>query len=69
MGDKRSAYKVLVGRPEERRLVGRPRRKLEYNIKMYFSRSGMGKIGLTDLAHDRDRWLALLNAVLNLRAS
>jgi hypothetical protein len=66
MGEKRDAYRILVGRPEERRPLGRPRRRWDDNIKMDLQevRWGMDWI---ELAEDRDRWRALVNAVTNFR--
>jgi hypothetical protein len=55
---------VLVGKPEGKGPLWRPRRRWEDNIKMDFQSGGMGWI---ELAQDRDRWRALLNAVMNLR--
>jgi hypothetical protein len=54
------------GRPEGRRPLGRPRRRWEDNIKMYFQEVGCG-VDWIELAQDRDRWRAVVNAVMNLR--
>jgi hypothetical protein len=67
MGEKRSAYRILVGRPEGRRPLGRPRRRWEDNIKMDLQDVGWGGIDWIELAHDKDRWRAVVNAVINLR--
>jgi hypothetical protein len=64
MGEKRGAYRILVGRPEGRRPLGRPRRRWEDNIKMYLQEVGWG-MDWIELAHDRDRWRAVVNAVMN----
>jgi hypothetical protein len=66
MGEKRGAYRTLVGRPEGRRPLGRPRRRWEDNIKMDLQELGWG-VKWIELAQDRDRWRALVNAVKNLR--
>jgi hypothetical protein len=66
MGEKRGTYRILVGRPEGRRPLGRPRRRWEDNIKMDLQDVGWG-MDLIELAQDRDRWRALVNAVMNLR--
>jgi len=60
-------YRVLDGRPEARRLLGRPRSMWEDNIKMTLQEVGWEDMDLIDLAQDRDRWRALVNAVMNLR--
>jgi hypothetical protein len=67
VGEKRGAYRILVGRPEGRRPLGRPRHRWEDNIKMYIQKVGWG-MDWIDLAQDRDRWRALVNAVMNVRA-
>jgi hypothetical protein len=66
MGEKRGAYRILVGRPEVRRPLGRPRRRWEDNIKMDLQEVGWG-IHWIELSQDTDRWRALVNAVMNLR--
>jgi hypothetical protein len=67
MGGKRGAYRILVGRPEGRRPLGRPRRRWEDNIKMDLQDMGCGGMDWTELAQDRDRWRAVMNVVMNLR--
>jgi hypothetical protein len=60
-------YRVLVGKPEGKRPLGRPRRRWEDNIKMNLQEVGCGSMDWNGLAHDRDSWRALVNAVMNLR--
>jgi hypothetical protein len=67
MGEGRGAYRILVGRPEGRRSPGRPRLRWENNIKIYIEEVGWGYVDWIDMAQDRDRWRALVNAVMNLR--
>ena len=67
MGDTRGAYRVLVGRPERKKALGRPRRKREDNIKMGIQEMGWGNMDWIDMAQERDRWGAVVNAVMNLR--
>jgi hypothetical protein len=67
MEEGRGAYRILVGRPEERRPLGRPRRRWEDNIKMDLQEVGRESVDWIDMAQDRDRWRALVNAVMNLR--
>jgi hypothetical protein len=63
----RGAYNILVGRPEGRRPLGRPNRKLEDNIKMNLRETGFRNVDWIHWAQDRDRWRALVNTVMNLR--
>jgi hypothetical protein len=67
MEEVRSAYNILVGRPEGRRPLGRPRRRWEGNIKMDLREIGFGDMDWINWTHDRDRWRALVNTVMNLR--
>jgi hypothetical protein len=67
MSEKGGVYSVLVGKPEGKRPLGRPRRRWEDNIKMDLQEVGCGGMDWTDLAQDRDRWRAIVNAVINLR--
>jgi hypothetical protein len=67
MGEVRGAYNILVGRPEGRRPLGRPRRRWEDNIKMDLREIGFGDVEWIQWAQDRDRWWALVNTVMNLR--
>jgi hypothetical protein len=66
IGEKRNAYRLLVGKPEGKRLLGRPRRRWIDNIRMYLKEVGWGDVDWIDLAQDRNRWKALVNSVLNL---
>ena len=67
MGEKRRAYRVLVGKPEEKRPLGRPRRRWVDNIRMDLQEVGGGYVDWIGLAQDRDRWRTLVTAVMNLR--
>ena len=67
MGEGRGVYRVLVGKPEGKRPLGRPRRRWEDNIRMDLQEVGLGYEGWIGLAQDRDRWRALVCAVRNLR--
>ena len=66
MGEERGLYKVLVGKPEGRRLLGRPRRRW-VDIRMDLQEVGCGYMDRIGLAQDRDRWRTLVSAVMNLR--
>jgi hypothetical protein len=67
MGERRGVYRVLVGKSEGERPLGRPRGRWEDNIKMDLQEVGCGGMDWIELAQDRDRWWALVNAVMNLR--
>jgi hypothetical protein len=67
MGEKRNAYRLLVGKPEGKRPLGRPRRRWVDNITMNLGEVGWGDVDWIGLAEDRNRWRALVNSVLNLR--
>jgi hypothetical protein len=67
MGEKRNVYRLLVGKPEGKRPLERPRRRCVDNIKMDLGEVGWGDVDWIDLAMDRNRWRALVNSVLNLR--
>jgi len=67
MGARRGVYSVLVGKPEGKRPLGRPRRRWEGNIKIDLREVGCGDMGWIYLFQDRDRWRALVKAVMNIR--
>ena len=67
MGERRGVYRILVGKPEGKRPLGRPRRRWEDNVKMDLQEVGCGGMAWIELAQDRDRWWALVDAVMNLR--
>jgi hypothetical protein len=67
MGENRNAYRLLVGKPEAERPIGGPRRRWIDNIRMDPVEVGWGGVDWIALAQDRDRWRALVNAVMNLR--
>ena len=69
MGDRGGVFRVLVGKPERKRPFGRPRLRWKDNIKMDLQEVGCGVMDWMELAQDRDRWRALVNAVMNLRVS
>ena len=60
-------YRVLVGKPEGKRPLGRTRRRWEDNIKMDLQEVGCGGMDLIELAQDRDRWWSFVNVVMNFR--
>ena len=66
MGKRLGAYRYWVGKLERKRPLGRPRRRWEENIKMDLQEVGCGGMEWIELAQDRDRWRALVNAVMNL---
>jgi hypothetical protein len=65
---KRNAYRILVGTPEGKRPLGRPRRRWVDNIKIDLREIGGGGMDWIHLAQDRDQWKALVNTAINLRA-
>ena len=65
--ERRGVYRVLVRKPEGKRPLGRPRHRWEDNIKMDLQEVGCGFMYWIELAQDRDRWRALVNAAMNLR--
>ena len=67
MGEERGVYRVLVGKPEGKRPLGRPRRRWVDNIRMDLQEVGCGYMDWIGLAQDRDRWRKLVSAVMNLR--
>jgi transposase len=67
IGEKRNAYRVLLGKPEGKRPLGRPRRRWEDNIKMDLRDVGGSGMDWIDLALDRDKWKTVVNTVMNLR--
>jgi hypothetical protein len=67
MGEERKVYKVLVGKPEGKRPRGRPRRRWEYGIRTDHREIGLEGVDWIRLAEDRDRWRAIVSAVMNLR--
>jgi len=67
MGEERGVYRVLVGKPEGKRPLGRPRRRWVDNIRMNLQEVGCGYMDWIGLAQDRDRWRTLVSEVMNLR--
>ena len=67
MVERKGVYRILVGKPEGKILLGRPKRRWEDNIKMDLQEVGCGGMDWIDLAQDRERWRALVNAVMNFR--
>ena len=67
IGEGRGVYRVLVGKPEGKNPLARPRRRWEGNIKMDLQEVGCGGMDWIELAEERDRWRSLVNAVMNLR--
>jgi hypothetical protein len=67
MGEERTAYRILVGMPEGKRLLGRARRRWVDNIKMDLRETGWDGTDWIELAQNRDQWRALVNTVMNFR--
>jgi len=67
MGERRGVYRVLVGKPDGKMTLGRLKPRWEDNIKMDLQEVGCGDMDWIELAQDRDRWRAFVNAVMNLR--
>jgi hypothetical protein len=67
MGEKRNAYKILVGKPEGKRPLVRPRRRWVDNIKMDLREIGLDGVEWMDMAQDKEKWRAIVNTVLNFR--
>jgi hypothetical protein len=66
-GEVRGGYRVLVGKPEGKRPLGRSRRRRKDNVRMDFQEVGCGSMDWIGLAQDRDRWRAIVNGVMKLR--
>jgi len=67
VGESEALYRVLMGKPEGKRPLGRPRHRWEDNIKMDLQEVGCRGMDWIDLSQDRDRWRALVTAVMNIR--
>jgi len=67
MGEERGVYRILVGKLEGRKPLGRPRRRCVDNIRMDFQEMGCGYMDWIEQTQDRDRWRTLVSAVMNLR--
>jgi len=69
MGQRKGAYRVLVGKPKVKRQLGRTRRRWEDNAKMELQEVGLRSMDWIERAQDRNSWRALVNAVMNLRVT
>jgi hypothetical protein len=69
MGEEKNSYRILVGKPEGKRPLGRPRRRWEDNIKVDLRQIEWGGMDWIDLVPDRDQWRALVNTVMNIWVS
>jgi hypothetical protein len=69
MVERRGAYRILIGKPERRRPLGSPKNRREDNIVLDLQVAGRGTLAWIDQAQVRDRWRALVNAVMNLRVT
>jgi hypothetical protein len=67
MGEMKNSYKILIGKPEGKRPLGRPRHRWDDNTIMDLREIVWDGVGWMHLAHDRDQWRALVNTVMNLR--
>ena len=67
IGERKGLYRVLVGKPERKRPLGRPRPRWEGNIKMDLQEVGCGGMDWIELVQDRDRWRVLVSTVMNFR--
>jgi hypothetical protein len=67
MGEKRTAYRLLVGKPEGKRPLGRPRCRWVDNIRINLGEVGWSDVDWNDLAEDRNKWRAVVNSILHLR--
>jgi hypothetical protein len=67
LGEKRNAYRILVGKPERKRPLGRLRRRWVYNIRMDLEEVGWVGVDWMNVAQDRDQWRAVVNTVMNLQ--
>jgi hypothetical protein len=68
-GEKKNGYRILVGKPEGKRPLERPRHRLVDNIKMDLGEIGWDDIDWIELAEDRDQWRVLMNTIMNLRVT